>query len=148
MEGKVLVNKTTLGEQIRMKNQKKVLVISWDEGFQGSISSIEQVASSLNLVVINRVVNYEQAIESIQHTLPDLVICEASLNQEMDGIELMRVIYRIYPLPVFFILNENQSNLVEQTKEFVTIGMMLKPLNLVQLKLNLKLAFRKIGLLT
>ena len=143
-----LVDNTRIGGHIIMENQKKVLVISWDEGFQGSMASIEQVASSLNLVIVNRVASYEQAMESIQRVMPDLVVCETSLGQEMDGIELMRVIYKIYPIPVFFILSEYQSNLVERTKEFATTGMMLKPLNLVQLKLNLKLAFSKIGLFT
>ncbi|OJJ16393.1 hypothetical protein BKI52_34455 [marine bacterium AO1-C] len=142
----MLMNEAYLGEQGLMKNQRKVLIVSRDEGFQGSISVVKQIANSLDLVIINKVSRYEQALRSIQQTMPDLIICEASLEQETDGIELMRLINKIHPIPVFFILNEHQSNLVEQTKEFTTTGVILKPLSTTQLKLSLKLSFTKVGL--
>mgnify|MGYP001089309944 CR=1 FL=1 len=130
-----------------MKNQRKVLVVSLDESVHGCFSAVKQLADGLHLGTIHQARNYDQIIGSIQQGTPDLIICEVGLKCETDGIALMRTIARVYPIPVFFILNENQPYLVEQTKEFTTVGVLLKPLNLVQLKLSLKLSFNKIGLL-
>ena len=129
-----------------MENRKNVLIISRDDSIQGSISVITQVSKSLNLDITGCVTTYSQAIEHIQRAMPDLIMCDTGIQQESDGIEIMRHIIKLHPVPVFFFLKDNQPQIVDQTQEFTTLGLMLKPLNLIQLKINLKLTLAKSGL--
>lgn len=129
-----------------MGNQKNVLIISQDDSIQGSISVITQVSKNLNLNITGHVTSYSQAMNNIQNMMPDLIMCDAGIQQESDGIDIMRQITKRYPVPVFFLLKDNQPQIVDQTQEFTTLGLMLKPLNLIQLKISLKLSLAKSGL--
>lgn len=127
--------------------QKKVLVISQDSNTQGSLTVLHQVSKRLDLEIMASINTYAQFAPSIAAAMPDLIICDVTADQSEASIGIAQQICQQHPIPVFFLLPNNSSELLEQTEKFTVLGLMLKPLNPIQFKLSLRLSLVKAGLL-
>ncbi|RJP29964.1 MAG: response regulator [Candidatus Omnitrophota bacterium] len=69
----------------------------------------------------------EDALESIAHSLPDLVVLDIKLPG-IDGIEVLRRLKQEHPaLPVIIVSASSQKGTREQAQDFGADGVLLKP---------------------
>lgn len=124
---------------------KKILIISKDQEIQGSIASIHQLSSDLKAKVIGVAEDYPQTLSYIKKTIPDLIVCDTSLYQELDGIALMRRIAQKYPIATLFVADVSYSSIMEKAQDIPVVGYSTKPLMMEQLKITLKLSLNALG---
>lgn len=124
---------------------KKILIISKDQEIQGSIASIHQLSRDLKVKVIGVAEDHLQTLSYIKKTIPDLIVCDISLHQEFDGMELMRRIAQKYPIATLFIANVSHPSIMDKAQGIHVVGHLTKPLMMEQLKITLKLSLNALG---
>ena len=81
--------------------------------------------------------------QSIQKTLPDIVLMDIYLNGKLDGIKLAAETHEKYKLPVIFITGFADAKLLEQAKGSEPYGYLMKPVNNKELHSSIEMALHR-----
>ena len=80
------------------------------------------------------------AIEELDHNLPDMVLLDINLNGEMDGIEIAEKINSHYNIPFIYITSYSDKLTLEKAKFTEPSGYIVKPFNEAALYSTLEIA--------
>lgn len=119
---------------------KKILIISKDENSGGSIETINHMVMSLNLKILGIVGDYATAITYIEQDLPDLIVCDVTLNKDYDGLDILKKISKKYPIASILITKGVNTNFMKQAQGIKVVGYLTKPFVFSQVKITLQLS--------
>lgn len=71
--------------------------------------------------------NHKDAIAEIERTRPDLVLVDAMLGTDFDGISTAEAIHRDFHLPVMFLVTEDDRERLQQSEVTLPFGYVLMP---------------------
>jgi len=85
----------------------------------------------------------EEALENIGKLCPDLVLMDIKLRGKIDGIEAAGIIRRQYNVPIVYLTAHSENRTLEMAKLTDPYGYVLKPFNVLELKIAVELALHK-----
>ena len=71
----------------------------------------------------------EEALEILDHGMPDAVILDINLESALNGIDIARLINSRYQLPFIFLTSYADRDTIEKVKEVKPWGYIVKPFN-------------------
>lgn len=104
----------------------------------------EDIASRLrnhNMDVIGIHARGEDAIESLDEAVPDLIIMDIQLAGAMDGISVAQVINENFSIPIIYLSDHVDKTLIERAKQTFPASYLQKPFNEGELVRVLEIAF-------
>ena len=119
-------------DKVLIVEDERILAIGMKRKLESAGYAVTGVASS-----------GEEAIENVEKTSPDLVLMDIVLKGDMDGIEAAQQIINLYNVPVIYLTSYADEEILERAMITEPYGYLLKPLNLSELKANIKMALYK-----
>ena len=113
----------------------KILVV---ESNLSVAQEIEEQLKVLGYPVCASVQRGVQAIKTIPEVHPDLVLVDIELAGELKGDEVAEEIYHRFNIPVVYLMDSDQADLLEGVKMSRVFGHVFKPFNLNQLHLSIE----------
>ena len=98
------------------------------------------ILSELGYETLEPVINYSEAIESIEKYNPDLAILDIQLAGSKDGIDLAWKIKEDYQLPFIFLTSNADPATVERAKKVTPPSYLVKPFNKDDLYTSIEMA--------
>ena len=84
-----------------------------------------------------------EAIEKAQNTSPDLILMDIVLKGDMDGVETAQQIINLYDIPVIYLTAYSDDEILKRAMVTEPYGYLLKPLNVDELRANIRMALYK-----
>jgi CheY-like chemotaxis protein len=94
-------------------------------------------------LVVDIVSSGEDALASLQHNQPDLVLMDIVIQGNIDGIETASQIYQLYDIPVIYLTAYADNETLERAEKTGAYGYLLKPFKEQALNATIKMAMRK-----
>ena len=113
----------------------KILVV---ESNLSVAQEIEEQLEVLGYPVCASVQRGVQAIKTIPEVRPDLVLVDIELAGELKGDEVAEEIYHRFNIPVVYLMDSDEADLLEGVKMSRVFGHVFKPFNLNQLRLSIE----------
>ena len=113
----------------------KILVVESDLSVA---QEIEEQLEVLGYPVCASVQRGVQAIKTIPEARPDLVLVNIGLEGELKGDEVAEEIYHRFNIPVVYLMDSDEADLLEGVKMSRVFGRVFKPFNLNQLRLSIE----------
>ena len=113
----------------------KILVVESDLSVA---QEIEEQLEVLGYPVCASVQRGVQAIKTIPEVRPDLVLVDIELEGELKGDEVAEEIYGRFNIPVVYLMDSDEADLLEGVKMSRVFGHVFKPFNLNQLHLSIE----------
>ena len=113
----------------------KILVVESDLSVA---QKIEEQLEVLGYPVCTSVQRGVQAIKTIPEVRPDLVLVDIELAGELKGDEVAEEIYHRFNIPVVYLMDSDEADLLEGVKMSRVFGHVFKPFNLNQLRLSIE----------
>lgn len=88
---------------------------------------IAEYLSNVDYSVSAIAYNKAQALEALKEQVPDLVLLDINLGNNLDGIELARLINMEYYLPFIFLTSYTHKSILDQAKVTRPMGYVVKP---------------------
>ncbi len=114
------------------------ILIVEDESIVGL--DIKQHLLRFGYHVLGPVASAEDAIVTVEKSLPDLVLMDIRLQGEMDGVEASGIIREKYNKPVILLTAYADDNTVDRAKKSNPFGYILKPFNERELRTTIEMA--------
>lgn len=122
---------------------KKVIIVE-DDAILTLVQ--KQMVSRLGYEVVGTASSGEEVIHSVQKMNPDIMLIDVQLAGELDGIATVRKLReRGNETPVIFISGCIDTELLSSAKEVGYIDFLRKPVDIMELKANLKKAGKYSG---
>lgn len=121
-------------------DNKKILIID-DESINLQELKARLTKSGYN--IIGTALSVKQAYDFFSNTLPDLILMDIDLHDNIDGIELASQIKAKYDIPVIYISGISDDNNIERLKKTEPYAFISKPINKTELKIAIEIAFYK-----
>ncbi len=125
-----------------VKKLKKRIIIADDEAV--IISAIRSQITTLGYEVVGIAANGRDALRLAKESKPDLAILDIVMPGELDGIEAGRIIKEELHIPVIFVTAYSDEDYLQQVKAVEPLAYIIKPYQLQELKIVLRIAFYKI----
>lgn len=106
-------------------------------------NDIKNCLVELGYMVTAIVATGQEAVEKAGADQPDLILMDIMLKGEMNGIEAAREIGKRQRTPVIYLTAYDNQYLVEQAKQTVNYGYLLKPFKDRELHIAIDLALHK-----
>ena len=110
---------------------KKVLVVEDDRLF---LISLEWALDKIGCQVAAVVDNAEDALLFLRKEQPDLIITDISIKGKMNGLDLVRKVRELHPVPVIFITAFEDQELFRQASAIRHASFLVKPLTVATLR--------------
>jgi DNA-binding response OmpR family regulator len=107
---------------------------------------IENILNSLGYSVIDSVATFDQALQIVQNTPPDIIFMDVNLKNSKDGIETAIEIKKIKDIPIIYLTAFCDDTTLQRAIETNPIGYLLKPFTKEDIKSIMKLSIHKIAL--
>lgn len=88
---------------------------------------LKNILTDLKYDVVDIVMSYYEAIESIITKQPDICLLDIVIKGEKDGIDLAHTINQDFGLPFLFITSHSDKHTVERAKSALPKGYIIKP---------------------
>ena len=98
-----------------------------------------------NFIVTDRLQEVDLILKSIEKDEPDIILMDINLNQEIDGIDIIKEVYKIKYIPVIYITGIDEEEVLNKALETNPAGYIVKPFNRETLKSTILLALYKIN---
>ena len=125
-----------------MDKKYKILIVE-DEILVAT--DIEESLESLGYAVQNIVVTGQKAIDEVERNLPDLVLMDINLKDEMSGIEAASIITQKHDVPIIYLTANADIATVNKAKVALPYGYIIKPFTDKDLQTNIEIAIFKFG---
>jgi DNA-binding response OmpR family regulator len=106
---------------------------------------IESIVESFGYRVTNSVINYEQALKSIEMDTPNIIFMDINLKNSKNGIETAKEIQKIKEIPIIYLTAFSDDETLQRAIETNPIGYLLKPFSKEDIKSIMKLSLHKIA---
>ena len=120
-----------------MMNKVKILVVEDEIVIADDVCDI---LSDLGYETLEPVINYTEAIATIEKHKPDLAILDIQLAGRQDGIDLAWKIKKDYDLPFIFLTSFSDPATVERAKKLNPPAYLVKPFNKDDLYTSIEMA--------
>ena len=97
----------------------------------------------LGYEVVNVSVSYEQAMEQLEKTKPDLLLLDILLKGERTGIDIATDVNRLYQIPFVYLTSHSDVGTVEKAHATHPKGYILKPFTRAEIATTLEEIFGK-----
>lgn len=94
---------------------------------------IEKMIQNLGHTVLDKVTTGEEAIQAVENHQPDIILMDIRLQGEMDGIEAMSRIRKLWDVPVIFITGNSDATYRKRVEESDPLAFLTKPITLSDL---------------
>jgi len=121
---------------------KKILIVSNDKSDRGTIDAIQNISRGMRAKITGIVDSYEQAVASIAKNVPNIIVSDAHIYGEMDGIDIINRVNERYIIPVVFIANAANPEILERAQGIQVAGFIVKPVMFPQLEITLQLSLQ------
>ena len=105
--------------------------------------SIARNLTKLNYEVVGTVTSGEEAIDCVNHQLPDLILMDIFLQGDIDGIEAANQIWKLYRIPIIYLTANADMSTVKRAKNTGSFGYIIKPFKPQELQANIDIALNK-----
>ncbi|MBN2415306.1 PAS domain S-box protein [bacterium] len=102
--------------------------------------------TALGYTVTETVVSGEDALKTLEHTLPDLILMDIELKGSLNGVATAEIILRDYSVPVVFLTAYADKTTIEKAKKTEPYGFILKPFEDSELQGVIETALYKHGM--
>lgn len=103
-----------------------LILIIEDEGLIAL--HLMEILTNAGYRVLEPVASGEEALGQLEeHTPPDLILMDITLDGDLDGIETARQIRKRYTTPVIFLTAHSNSQIIARAKEVSPCGYIVKP---------------------
>src|ERR1035437_1377459 len=122
------------------KNQKTILLVE-DDPIVAVSESMKLEDCRYNVI---HVPNGHKAIEVVNNNKPaiDLILMDINLGNNLDGTETAKTILKNHDIPLLFLSNHTESDIVDKTDGIPFYGYIVKDSGLKILNASMKMAFR------
>ena len=114
---------------------RKILIVEDDYAVA---KDIEEKLETLGYTVLPTVSAGVQAIAKVAEMRPDLILIDTGLEGEMDGIEVAREIYNRFEIPVIYLTDYVNEDLLKKVRTTRAFGHVFKPYGIEQLQLSIE----------
>jgi signal transduction histidine kinase len=121
-------------------NRERILIVE-DERLIAL--NLKITLEKLGFIITSIVSSGKDAITNAELEKPDLVLMDINLDDEMDGVEAAKIIYRKYRIPIIFVTAFSDSSLIDRAKEAGSFGYLLKPFQKEELYAMIEMALDK-----
>ena len=94
---------------------------------------------------INVAVNGKQALDLAEKTVPDLILMDICLNDEVDGISIAAQLRSVYTVPIVFITAYADKGIIRRAKSVEPDGYIVKPYSEDSIYANIEIALHCLG---
>jgi len=101
---------------------------------------LQRDLEKMGYAVASMVPSGEQAIQEIENQVPDLVLMDIMLQEEMDGIETAEIIRSRFDIPVVFLTGNGDKATFERAKMAEPFGYITKPFQKEDLRKVIEIA--------
>jgi PAS domain S-box-containing protein len=142
MENHDLIPNTGESEVLTLagKEQKTVLLVE-DDAIAALTQSMKLQDYGYNVI---HVLNGHKAIEAVSDNNPaiDLILMDINLGNNYDGTEIAKMILKDHDIPLLFLSNHTEREVVDKTEDITSYGYVVKDSGIVVLDASIKMAFR------
>ena len=88
--------------------------------------------------------NSHKAIEAVSYNKPaiDLILMDINLGNNLDGTELAKIILKNHDIPLLFLSNHTEREVVDKTDNIIFYGYVVKDSGFTVLDASIKMAFK------
>ncbi len=106
---------------------------------------LELMLKSFGYDVVANVANGEQALQTIEATLPDLVLMDINIEGEIDGIDTAARIPTSHQIPVVYLTSYSDEATLERARATKPYGYLLKPFSERELRATIQMVLERSG---
>jgi len=107
---------------------------------------IRSALLKLNYEVTDMVASYEQAIQSVKNTCPDIALLDINLQNSKDGIAIAKKLQKMNNISVVYLTAFSDDETLQRAVKTDPLGYILKPFTRAELKSSLILAVYKLNI--
>src|SRR5688572_7698853 len=104
---------------------------------------LELMLKSFGYDVVANVANGEQALQTIEATLPDLVLMDINIEGEIDGIDTAARIPTSHQIPVVYLTSYSDESTLERARATKPYGYLLKPFSERELHASIQMVLER-----
>ncbi|RIV21516.1 DNA-binding response regulator [Fibrisoma montanum] len=119
-------------------NTKVNILIVEDEAILAMALSDSLEAEGYNVVGIAN--NGTKAVDLFERNPVDLLLCDINIKGDFDGIETVRRITNVRPIPVIYLTALSDSDTLDRAKQTYPAAYMTKPYNLLNLRISIDMS--------
>jgi two-component system, response regulator PdtaR len=127
-----------------MENKINILIVE-DEAIVAMALCDKLEAEGYNVVGIAN--NGLKAIDLFKSNEVDLLLCDINIKGDFDGIETVRRITEIKPIPVIYLTAFSDADTVDRAKKTYPAAYVTKPYNMVNLRISIDVAVNNFALM-
>lgn len=122
-----------------MGNQKKKVLIVEDDMIISMV--LERMVLKLDFSVVAKVTTGQGAIDGFQEFMPDLILMDIQLDDDIDGISAMEAIRKKSEVPVIYITGNSDQYNLNRAQKTQFIDYLIKPIQMTDLQKSITKAF-------
>ncbi|MCD4681451.1 MAG: response regulator transcription factor [Bacteroidales bacterium] len=116
---------------------KKIILVAAENAI---IKSIQNAIKNTNYSIQAVVSSNKKAVEEIEKNRPEIILMELDIKGKIKGLESAELIKKRYDIPIIFIFNPEDQDIINNIKTTELQGYLLKPLKAETLENELKAA--------
>ncbi len=121
-------------------HKAKVLIVE-DEAIVAV--DLKNTILKLDTFVTDIVSNHDDALQSIDTNEPDIILMDINLDNDIDGIDVVKSIHTNKYIPVIYLTAHDDIQTINRAIETQPVGYLVKPFNRADLKTTLLLGLYK-----
>lgn len=118
----------------------KILIVE-DEDL--ILEGIQSVLGLLGYDIVGTAQNYDDALNSVENVIPDLILMDVNLRNSKDGIQTAKKILEKQYIPIVYLTGFSDEDTLGRAMETEPVGYIMKPFKRDDLKVNIQLALNK-----
>jgi PAS domain S-box-containing protein len=133
---------TSESEVLTLPNKEQHTILLVEDDAIASMSQSMKLQDYGYKVV--QVLNGHKAIEAVKDNNPviDLILMDIDLGNKMDGTEAAKIILKDHNIPLLFLSNHTEREIVDKTEDITSYGYVVKDSGITVLDASIKMAFR------
>lgn len=106
-------------------------------------AEIQAILERLGYQVVGKARNGDKALDLLASSSPDLALLDITIKGTLSGIDIAKVIRKKYKFPYVFLTSHSDINTLNQVKETLPYGYIVKPFTESDLRSTIELALFK-----
>lgn len=123
-----------------MTEKKKIIIVE-DEAIIAA--EIEMTLESLGYKIVGKSKNGDKALDLFSSKEPDLVLLDITIKGTLNGIDLAKIIREKYEFPFLFLTSHADTHTLNEVKQTLPYGYIVKPFSENDLRTAVELALYK-----
>ena len=120
-----------------MRELERILIVE-DDAL--TALAIEENLSAAGYIICSKAHDYKSALQIMKEEDPDLALVDIKLKNEPDGIETVKDLIQIKPIPIVYLTGNTESETFDRAKNTNPLGFLHKPFRPKELSHQLELA--------